>query len=307
MFKGYLRQHPVMFQLAVFVGLWSILQLIVLSVVPIFLHNFFGEEVIASIRSGDIDPSHATALIVMGALGQVLTFALPPLIFGYLSAPNLFRYLEFRPLNGINITIALVLGLLMLLVFPLIGSLIGSMDLGEWAKELQEKRIRSEALYFGDKSNWALFRNLCLMAILPAFCEELFFRGIVQRFMHSWTHHAFYSILFTAIFFASVHSSIINFLPIVMAGILLGYIFHLSGNLWMSVIVHFIYNAAQVWMEWKDADFELSIGVKAGLILAGSVCILLLMRVIRARNRSLPPSWSVQEIVSDQNQDIKPY
>lgn len=84
--------------------------------------------------------------------------------------------------------------------------------------------------------------NLVFIAVVPALCEELFFRGFMlsnmRRFMN--VHVA---IWLTAIVFSSLHGQIFGFMPRLLLGALFGYLVFWSGSLWPAVVAHFTNNA----------------------------------------------------------------
>lgn len=88
--------------------------------------------------------------------------------------------------------------------------------------------------------------SLMVLAIVPALFEELFFRGALQQIMVSWTKNAFIGIFITSFIFSAIHISFFGFLPRLFLGLMLGYIFYYSKNLWLSVIAHFLNNAFSV-------------------------------------------------------------
>lgn len=83
--------------------------------------------------------------------------------------------------------------------------------------------------------------NLIFIAVVPALCEELFFRGFMlsnmRRFMN--VHVA---IWLTAIVFSFLHGQIFGFAPRLLLGALFGYLVYWSGSLWPAVVAHFTNN-----------------------------------------------------------------
>ncbi|CAN5394939.1 hypothetical protein BH10BAC2_BH10BAC2_48200 [soil metagenome] len=88
--------------------------------------------------------------------------------------------------------------------------------------------------------------SLMILAIVPALFEELFFRGALQQIIVAWTKKPFIGILVTSIIFSAIHISFYGFLPRLFLGLMIGYIFQYSKNLWLCVIAHFLYNAFSV-------------------------------------------------------------
>ncbi|MBK3518673.1 CPBP family intramembrane glutamic endopeptidase [Carboxylicivirga marina] len=101
--------------------------------------------------------------------------------------------------------------------------------------ELTKTLIRSD--------NWfQIFITVLMMSILPAIGEEWLFRGLLQRYLGDWINNKHIAIFLTAIIFSAVHMQFLTFLPRFLLGIILGYIFIFSGNLWLAIIAHFTNN-----------------------------------------------------------------
>src|SRR5690606_7002092 len=90
--------------------------------------------------------------------------------------------------------------------------------------------------------------RLFIMALLPAVCEEIFFRGVLQRLIFTATkgRNMLLAISFTALLFASLHGSLYNMLPIAAAGIILGWVYYKTGNIWYNIVLHFLINGIQI-------------------------------------------------------------
>ena len=90
-----------------------------------------------------------------------------------------------------------------------------------------------------------LLANLTIVALLPAIGEELVFRGVLQkqlmRRMAPWV-----AILVASTIFSLIHGQLEGFLPRLLLGGILGWLYWKSGNFWVAVIAHFFNNAFQV-------------------------------------------------------------
>jgi uncharacterized protein len=88
--------------------------------------------------------------------------------------------------------------------------------------------------------------SIFIMALLPAISEEMLFRGGLQNFLTRATRNPWLSIVVVSILFSIVHFSVYGFLVRFFLGIVLGYIFHATGTIWLSVTAHFFNNALAV-------------------------------------------------------------
>lgn len=89
-----------------------------------------------------------------------------------------------------------------------------------------------------------------VVAVLPAFFEEWFFRGTLQPLFINWTKNAYVGILITSIIFSLVHFDIFNFVPRVMLGMILGLLFYYSKCIYVNMVAHFFNNFIVVLGFW---------------------------------------------------------
>jgi uncharacterized protein len=87
--------------------------------------------------------------------------------------------------------------------------------------------------------------NLVVMALVPAVCEEICFRGVIQRLaIRSFNMWA--GIIVTSLFFAILHLQFQGFLPRFYFSVILRLMYCYSGTIWSSISAHFVANAIQV-------------------------------------------------------------
>jgi sodium transport system permease protein len=94
-------------------------------------------------------------------------------------------------------------------------------------------------LMLGDRP-MPLWVILLAVAVTPAFCEELFFRGLVMSGLAGLGRVAAISV--SALLFAVAHASIYRLLPTLLLGLVLGYVAWKTGSILCSMIVHALNN-----------------------------------------------------------------
>jgi sodium transport system permease protein len=85
-----------------------------------------------------------------------------------------------------------------------------------------------------------LWEAWLLVGLVPALCEELFFRGFLQsgfRRLGQWP-----AILVTALLFGLAHSSIYRLLPTMFLGLLFGYLVWRTGSIAAGILAHLLNN-----------------------------------------------------------------
>ncbi|SHF93736.1 hypothetical protein SAMN05444405_11767 [Bacteroides luti] len=95
--------------------------------------------------------------------------------------------------------------------------------------------------------SWGGFvMNIIIIAIMAGIGEELMFRGVIQKILIGWTKNIHLGILYTAIIFSAIHFQFYGFVPRMILGMVLGYLYIWSKSLWVPVIAHAINNALTV-------------------------------------------------------------
>ena len=172
-----------------------------------------------------------------------LLLALPAVAFAVLGPFDARRTLALRPPPGSRSVIA---ALLVILGGLPIGWGIGWLQL-QYFEVPREALSGLERLVTADSPGrflWLLF----VVALTPAVCEELVFRGVffqsLAREMPAWK-----TITVTALVFGAFHLSFetaIRFLPTAWIGFLLGLVVWRTRSLFASILMHFVNNALAV-------------------------------------------------------------
>lgn len=105
----------------------------------------------------------------------------------------------------------------------------------------------------GDGGTDDLLRVLVTIAIVPAFMEELLFRGILFRWLEEFGG-SWFALALTAALFGLAHmfnpnaTALSSFAIALEAGVLLGGAYMLTRNLWMAIGLHAAWNFTQGWI-----------------------------------------------------------
>lgn len=301
MFKNYLRIQPVSVQLVLFLSFWCALMLLGLFIQPIYLKAAAGvtSDQMEHFLEQDIY-KRPDLIFVSNTFFQVFSFLIPALVYAYLADPSPRRYLGLASSGRkFQVPVMFVLGLGLICMLGAINEWMGHLDLGKTSKELDRQREGFINAYLSSGSILAVIRNVALIALVPAVCEELFFRGVIMKFAQSLFKRWWLSIGTSALLFTLFHSSISEFLPIFIAGLVLGWVYYITSSMWMCMLLHLVYNGTQALLgiyatPAMDRSLEgpgpTAIAFAIGtVVLAG--CILVLYR----KRTTLPASWNVAE------------
>ncbi len=139
--------------------------------------------------------------------------------------------------------------LFVLAIFPVAQTsywLNQQLPLPMWMKDMEKSANELVKVLLHMDSPAELLLNLLTVGVVAALGEELVFRGIVQQQMNKVFKNPILSIWITAIIFSAIHMQFVGFLPRMILGAGLGYLFYWSRSLWLPILVHFLFNSLQV-------------------------------------------------------------
>ena len=206
----------------------------------------------------------ASALFVFGGdtgmkigqgLASIFMFVVPPIVYYYITRKeNRMQALGLRRLSSPwwLIIVALVLMFVSIPVTTTLTTWNEDMHLGgvfsgieKWMKELEETAQALTDKMTNVDTIGGLLLNLLVIALIPAVGEEMTFRGVIQQSLtRRMNPHV--AIILSAAIFSFFHFQFYGFLPRLFLGILLGYMFYITGSLWTSILMHFVNNGAAV-------------------------------------------------------------
>lgn len=301
MFKKYLRVQPSAIQLLIFLSFWSILQLLFYAALPVAIKAFAGIQFnnFSEFFNTQIH-KFPQVLVWINAWGAIFTFLVPALIFAYLASPQPLGYLGLTaPRRKSQITWVVLLALSLIPIVSILGGWIKELNLGKAADEMEERREQMMTLYLQSGNAWDLVRNVIFIALIPAVCEEVFFRGVIQRFAHTWLKKAWLSIAVSALLFGFFHASVYQMLPIMLAGAVLAWVYHITSSLWLNILLHLIFNGLQVILAYYAASspqleaLDKQTGSIIGFFAGGLVIAAIAIFKLQQERTPLPEDWSV--------------
>lgn len=211
---------------------------------------------------------HRNAARIFALLNNIFTFLLPALLCAYVCMKKdwhkMLKINVFSKYSNVFWSI-----FIMLISIPLIQYTYGinqEMPLPQWMKDTEKATNDFIKVILKADHSYEFWFNLLLFAVIPALSEEFFFRGILQQQLlrlltlrstpdepiedelieagkYTMPHIA---IWVTAFIFSAIHFQFAGFIPRLLLGGVLGYVFYFTGSLWMPIIGHFTNNALMV-------------------------------------------------------------
>lgn len=200
------------------------------------------------------------------------TFLLPPILCAWLwdEEHKPFRWLRMDvPVQWQNILLAVVIMICAVPGINLLADLNSRVELPkslEFIEQIlksQEEAAAALTERFLQADNiGGLLLNIGLMALLPAFSEELSFRGTLQQIIYKdqngkeQSTKIHLAIWITAFIFSAIHMQFYGFVPRMLLGAMFGYVFVWSGSLWVPITMHFVNNGLAVLVYYLMGESE---------------------------------------------------
>jgi len=255
-----------------------------------------------------MNPKYRSALLVIQSVSSIFTFLFPALVTALIVSKHPKRHLGFT--SSFNIKAVVFVFLVMgsaIILGGLLGELNKAIPISQSLKahfdaleKQYEDAIRS-ILIFRNTGDYLI--SLLVIAVIPAVVEEVLFRGSMQQILIRWFKYPLLGILITSFIFSAIHFSWYGFLPRMALGIVLGYIFYATRNVWYSILAHFFNNGLTVTIVYLqylkekkiDLNSEESIPWWAGLI-SLFVLIVLIKGLFRVSGISDPSTNSFENL-----------
>jgi membrane protease YdiL (CAAX protease family) len=241
-----------------------------------------------------------TAIYTGSVMQAVLATALPAYLIVALTHSTPVRYLKMTgsAQMGEKVVFAVLVFIISYVFVSFLSQWNKGMELPASMREveqvmrsMEDAALKTTGLLLSGKTIGSLILNLVVLAGFAALSEEIFFRGALQQFIQEKFTNGHIAVWITALVFSLVHFQFYGFLPRLLLGGLLGYLFLYTRNLWIPILFHFINNALIVVLHyfWGDSEWMRRIeempvnGWFALAAVASALCTVLLFWIYRRR------------------------
>jgi len=254
-----------------------------------FTYQIVGGLITLAIFGFDLNTAPTNGFRIMTTIGQFIFILVPTLVLSqaiYRDIPNILRFKMPRLLEvlvfagGMAILIPLMQELIAVQNYVLeylasassvFNSFKAVFDQLNTSLEGTYLRLISAANIF--ELSWVIF----VIAVTPAICEELLFRGFIQHSLEFSTKPK-WAIILTGVFFGLYHFSPYGLMALVIFGVYIGFTAYKSESIVIPMILHFINNFVTVVVFYIIGDTELldASAVPPGDILYSVINVVLL-------------------------------
>lgn len=237
------RWHPgIVAILGALLGMASYLVVGNVATILLLLTSGVGIEAIMNDLAAVIEAQVGT-LLTGNAIGLFAGMGALTLLLVRLHTSDLWSFVRLRKPDPRSLGLA-VGGLLVLIpIIQWMGHLNELMPMPEFLREMES--LQMELLNDVLLGEMNLVVSLLLVAVTPALCEEVFFRGYVQRNLERAIGVGA-AILSTGVLFGLLHLRPSQLLPLALLGAYLAYLTWRTGSLWVPIAVHFFNNALAI-------------------------------------------------------------
>lgn len=274
------------------------------ALATVFIIYQFGGAILTLLIFGmDFENADINLVRLLTVGGQILLILLPALLFSkfvYIDITNVLRVKMPRVKEIINFIIGFII------LSPLLQSYlyIQNFTITKIAESNTAVKYGKDLIDQLDKVLQSTYGNLLasnnvfetlfvivVIAVVPALCEEVFFRGFVQKSFEQ-KYKPFRSALITAFFFGIYHFNPYGLVALIALGAYFGFAAYMSNSILIPIILHFLNNFLAVLVFLIFGNDELissSVSPQDGILseLIGFVILLILF------------TWFISYIIKD--------
>lgn len=194
-------------------------------------------------------------LFIGNSFGQIFILGLASFIVAGLHVGQETRaqFLRFRWTQETPFYI--IAGAILMLVIQPMVMFLGYLNSLVPAPEMLEEMHRSQYQMFEDflTSDGVFLIGIFHIALVPAFAEELLFRGYIMRAFEK-SGGIIVALILSSLIFSLFHLQLTNVLPLATLGLVMGLLTWLSGSIWPAAVAHFVNNGSAVVMATTMPD-----------------------------------------------------
>ncbi len=113
-------------------------------------------------------------------------------------------------------------------------------------KSMEDKLAETTRFFTSFTSLWQFLLAFVVIAVIAGVGEELVFRGLLMRKLFMGTKNIHVAIWLSGFIFAVIHFQFYGILPRMMLGVLFGYLYYWTGNIWVPIAAHIFNNGLAI-------------------------------------------------------------
>ncbi|NQV72369.1 CPBP family intramembrane metalloprotease [bacterium] len=260
-----------------FQGISLVVTLIILAMSGVNMVELVDPETLTQTLS-----DNASSLLIANTIGQVFGLLIPALLFTRLHTRNWTAFLRIRRVDVKLLGLSVIALLALIPVVQWFGVLSDQLPWPEWIRSFEKSQMDLiEQILTQD---FSLFFTISVLAITPAICEEVLFRGYFQR-QSERSFGIVWGIVLSGVVFGLYHMRLTQAIPLSMLGVFMAYLTWRTKSIFPAMLVHLANNSFAAILgkvaskEGSTIDIEtfempLTIVLPAAIILVGVLIVL---------------------------------
>ncbi len=240
-------------------------------------------------------PTVRAIMTVVRGAAYFLTFTIPAIIFKMMSGKKVSRPVRSVAKLPKSTPLVIIASISIILSTAFVNSmLVSAFGFSEFMQSATEPTGRMSA--------FEIIATGIAMAVVPAICEEILFRGTVLSALLPYGRS--FAIISSALLFGLMHQNPAQLFYATMAGIVLGYVYTKTGSIWCGVLVHFFNNLVSVIQTAALANLsqplaeKLIVLIQLAAIGLGALSLIILIRLERNK-KDMYATGSFELILED--------
>ncbi len=248
---GFTERHRFAPGFAAFVVLllcFVLFQAIIAPIALVALLAVSGEDLISLMESIAAEGTavlagYTTQLLGANTIGLIFAFGVPALLLARMSTKQVAGFLRLRVPDWQFVGLSVLGWVVLLPMVQYVGQLNASFP---WPDEIVqwEQQMMAPIAALLERPDM-LLPSLLMIAVTPAICEELLFRGYIQRQIER-SAGVDWSLILSGFLFGAYHLQPTKLLPLALLGFYFAYLTWRTGSLVPAMIAHFLQNAFAV-------------------------------------------------------------
>lgn len=260
-----------------------------------------------------MEPNEMASIKFIQLMYQLGTYLAPPLVFALIYRKNVASFYRLnRPMAFRYVWWVLLFLVTAIFASDFLFHLFDGVDSLEEIRKLEAQNAEVTNQMLDDLSIGGILYSFLLFAIMPAIVEELYFRGMLQGTLVRLSGRPHNAIFISSFAFAIMHPSPTGFLAYMVMGLLLGYLYHYTGNLRVSMLFHLLNNSFSLVMTFlyksghtninPDVDIPSYVGI-LGVVGLGIVFYFFMKQSLRPKVISGPSKSTIAWVKAFEHQN----
>ena len=207
---------------------------------------------------------------------QIFAVGLPCLIMALVEKADFKREFNLKKIKSKDVLYSVLLGISLQPV-----AMVANVPLQNLAIKL--KGELPSAVVDSPQNVWQVLTMMLVVCLVPAFFEELLFRGMVLNSVKKYGMSK--AIVITSVIFALLHNDLSSFVGLAVLGLACGFGVLMTGCVFSCMLIHFAFNATGVLMDFFMTAYPQINSVGFVLLLASMSAVVVAFVVIGAYNQ----------------------